>query len=234
MTEEQSDSIGARETRDHGNWAPHVEHLAEDGGVNVGGRRLTGPQQGFGPLWQKTYRVGIPNVTPEKVIAEWKANYGDFWPAVAKFNAPLAGIKPGEIGNIKSMQVMSTGVMVLYSDDASFSFMTPEGHPFAGWITFSAFEEGETMAQVQLLIRASDPLWDLSFLFGVGKGEDWMWQHTLRSLALHFDVEAQVASELVKVDRKRLWANAGNIKKNAAIGSMVDIAKAPFRAVRGA
>lgn len=215
--------------RDREHWAPHVERLREDGGVNVGGRKLTGPQQGFGPLWQKTYRVAIPAVTPEKLIAEWKANYGSFWPAVARFNAPIAGIEPGEIGNIKSMQVMSTGVMVLYSDDTSFSFMTPEGHPFAGWITFSAFEEGETIAQVQLLIRASDPLWDLSFLVGVGKGEDWMWQHTLRALARHFDVEGQVASDLVKVDRRRLWANASNIKKNAAIGSIVEVVRAPFR-----
>ena len=34
-----------------------------------------------------------------------------------------------------------TGVMVLYADDVSFTLMTPEGHMFAGWITFCAFEE---------------------------------------------------------------------------------------------
>ena len=28
--------------------------------------------------------------------------------------------------------------MVIYADDESFSFMTPQGHMFAGMITFSA------------------------------------------------------------------------------------------------
>ena len=35
---------------------------------------------------------------------------------------------------------LSTGVMVLYADDESFTLMTPQGHMFAGWITFSATE----------------------------------------------------------------------------------------------
>ena len=34
---------------------------------------------------------------------------------------------------------LSTGVMVLYADEESFTFMTPQGHVFAGWITFSAY-----------------------------------------------------------------------------------------------
>ena len=34
---------------------------------------------------------------------------------------------------------LSTGVLVLYADDESFTLMTPQGHMFAGWITFSAF-----------------------------------------------------------------------------------------------
>ena len=33
---------------------------------------------------------------------------------------------------------LSTGVMVLYADEESFTLMTPQGHMFAGWITFSA------------------------------------------------------------------------------------------------
>ena len=36
---------------------------------------------------------------------------------------------------------LSTGVMVLYADEESFTLMTPEGHMFAGWITFSAIEQ---------------------------------------------------------------------------------------------
>ena len=36
---------------------------------------------------------------------------------------------------------VKTGVMVLYADEESFTLMTPEGHMFAGWITFSAYQE---------------------------------------------------------------------------------------------
>jgi hypothetical protein len=183
-------------------------------------------------MWQKTYRVRIPGAEPAIVISEWKANYGSFWPRHSRFNAPVAGILPGEIGNIQSMQVMSTGIMVLYADDTSFTFMTPEGHPFAGWITFSAFDDDGTVGQVQLMIRPSDPLWDLVFLFGAGRGEDMMWQHTLRSLAAHFGARSEPETDLVKVDRKRLWKNARNVTKNAGIGSALHVLGAPIRAVR--
>ena len=53
---------------------------------------------------------------------------------------------------------LSTGVMVLYADEESFTLMTPQGHMFAGWITFSAAEEdGATVAQAQVLMRAQRP-----------------------------------------------------------------------------
>ncbi len=217
---------------DSDNWAAPVERLAADGGVNVGGRRLTGPQQGFGQMWQKTYRIRIPGVPPEKVIAEWKANYGSFWPSYSRFNAPLAGIKPGEVGSIQSMQVLSTGVLVMYADDTSFAFMTPEGHPFAGWITFSAYDDEGTVGQVQVLIRTNDPLWELAFLLGVGKGEDLMWRHTLRALAAHFGVQADPEMAVNKVDKKRLWKNAANIRYNAALGSAWHAISTPARWVK--
>jgi len=55
---------------------------------------------------------------------------------------------------------------------------------------------------------------------------------TLRSLAAHFGSDAKPVTQLVKVDRKRLWKNAGNITKNAAIGSAIHLVKAPVRAMR--
>lgn len=196
-------------------WARPIGEISGAAG-HLEGRRLTGPQQGFGQLWQKTYRVTVPGHAPEDVIATWKAEYGDFWPRHSKFNAPLAGIKPGEVGSIDSMQVLSTGVMVMYADDTSFAFMTPEGHPFSGWITFSAEAvEGGSRAQVQLLIRASDPLYETAMAFGMGRGEDAMWRHVLQSLAKRHGVETKAAQDLVKVDRKRLWGNAGNWRHNA-------------------
>ncbi|MEX1279518.1 MAG: hypothetical protein AB1Z57_08275 [Acidimicrobiia bacterium] len=200
---------------DEASWAKPIGEISGAAG-HLEGRRLTGPQQGFGQLWQKTYRVTIPGHTPEEVVETWKAEYGDFWPRHSKFNAPLAGIKPGEVGSIDSMQVLSTGVMVMYADTTSFAFMTPEGHPFSGWITFSAEAiEGGTQAQVQLLIRASDPLYEVAMAFGMGKGEDAMWRHVLQSLAKRHGVAVKATQDLVKVDRKRLWDNAGNWKRNA-------------------
>ena len=57
---------------------------------------------------------------------------------------------------------LSTGVLVLFADEESFTLMTPQGHMFAGWITFSSFvEDGETFAQAQVLMRASDPLYEI-------------------------------------------------------------------------
>jgi hypothetical protein len=216
---------------DRDNWAGYVERL-EDGGVNLTGRRLNGPLQGFGPMLQKTYRTRIPGKTPEEVIAEWKDNFGSFWPRHSKFNAPLAGIAPGEVGSISSMQMLSTGVMILYADETSFAYMTPEGHPFSGFITFSAIDDGGTVAQIQLLIRPSDPIWDAVFLFGFDRGEDAMWQHTLRSLAAHFGHAGDVSTEVVKVDPKRQWKNWSNVWRNAMWGSAGHILSWPVRVFR--
>ena len=44
---------------------------------------------------------------------------------------------PCQIGSTRNGLRLSTGVMVMYVDDESFAFALPEGHMFAGWITFS-------------------------------------------------------------------------------------------------
>ena len=80
--------------------------------------------------------------TPEAVIAAWREGFASFWPKGNDFYPPLTGLEPGEVALIKAAgpggMKFKTGVMVLYSDDVSFTLMTPEGHMFAGWITFSA------------------------------------------------------------------------------------------------
>lgn len=198
-------------------WARYIEHIAS-ADEHLEGRRLAGPQQGFGQMWQKTYRIGIPDHEPGEVITVWKQNYGSFWPKLNRFNAPLAGIQPGEVASISSMQILSTGVVVIYCDESSFSFMTPEGHPFAGWITFSVSPAtGGSVAQVQLLIRASDPIWEFCIAFGMGKGENWMWRATLKALAKHLDSTAEPRQQIDLVDHKRIWANAGNWRRNALL-----------------
>ena len=96
------------------------------------------------------------SMTPQEGIAVWKREFGTFWPEKARFYAPFTEIAPGEVGlinnDVPGGQVLSTGVMVIYADDESFTFMTPEGHIFAAWITFSAErdDQGGTVAHAEV------------------------------------------------------------------------------------
>lgn len=201
--------------------------------LNVDGRQVMGPLQGFGQMWQKTYRVSLKGseVQATTVIKVWKDHFAEFWPKTSRFFGPLTGIAPGEIA-ILNLAVggmpLSTGVLVLYADDESFTLMTPQGHMFAGWITFSAYEEeGVTLAQAQVLMRASDPIYEMGLRFGGQKQEDQFWQHTLGKLAQHFDVDAPVAVEAICVDRKLQWSQARNVWHNSAIRTVLHTMLAP-------
>src|SRR5262245_19404227 len=127
--------------RDAAYWASPVQRLTVSevptGAVNlnVQGRRVTGPIQGFGQLWQKTFRVRLVNssMTPADVIKLWKEQFTSLWPRGNTFYAPLKGIRPGEVALISLATLpgpvrLSTGVMVMYADDESFTLITPEGH----------------------------------------------------------------------------------------------------------
>jgi hypothetical protein len=231
--------------RDATFWAKSVSRLKvsevpEDAiNLNVEGKRLNSPIQGFGKMWQKTYQVRLARtrVSPTDLIATWKQRFPDFWPDKNRFYAPLTGISPGEVALINMTMPgrlkLSTGVMVLYADDESFTLMTPQGHMLAGWITFSATEQDDaTVAQAQVLIRASDPLYEMGLTFGGHKQEDKFWQHTLRSLAEYFGEDAEVDTQVVCVDKKRQWRHAGNIRHSAAIRSSIYMMGAPVRGVK--
>ena len=225
--------------RREGQWARPVHELHVTGGGNGGdarpveGRQLVGPMQGFGRLWQKTYRVRLDGAeaTPAAVIQAWRSDFGAFWPANSRFHAPLAGITPGEValisGRMPGGLTLSTGVYVIYSDDTSFSYMNPEGHPWAGMITFSAEEEeGATVAQVQLLIRAYDPLVEIGMTFGGHRMEDKIWIHTLQAVGAHFGIPgAEVDRRVVRLDNKRQWNHFGNWRRSSALYAMTR----PFR-----
>src|SRR5271168_2313854 len=135
--------------RDSGNWAKPVERLTAShvprGALDtVGGKTVLSPIQGFGKMWQKTYTVSLAegDAAPKQVIAVWKQEFPTFWPSGNRFFAPLTGIAPGEVALLQAALggglKLSTGVFVLYADEESFTFMTPQGHVFAGWVTFSA------------------------------------------------------------------------------------------------
>jgi hypothetical protein len=227
------------EPRDAASWAPKVKRLevqARDGvrGTNVAGRRLTGPVQGFGKMWQKTYRMNVgPAIAPERAIATWREHFPEFWPRGSRFAGALTGINPGDValldlavgGGVK----LSTGVFVLYADSESFTLMTPQGHMFAGWITFSAEREGEaTIVQALVLMRANDPLYEIGMTFGGYRKEDRFWDATLTALGQRLGVTGpQVALTATCVDSKRQWRHAGNVWHNSMIRSMLQTITAP-------
>lgn len=239
------EAAAAMTPRDLGRWAAKVDRLdvqQRDGvrGTNVAGRRLTGPVQGFGKMWQKTYRLTVRvSITPEAAIATWKAHFPEFWPAGNRFAGALTGISPGDValldlaigGGVK----LSTGVFVLYADEESFTLMTPQGHMFAGWITFSAERDGgATAVQAQVLMRANDPLYELGMTFGGHRKEDVFWAATLTALGTRLGAgpDAEVSTRTVCVDSKRQWHHAGNIWHNSMIRSVFQTAAAPFTALR--
>lgn len=241
------DETSARETpRDADAWAKPVDRLtttARTSGVDtVTGKRVAGPVQGFGQMWQKTFSVRLDGVDlgPEALIGHWKERFPTFWPKGARFYAPLSGIQPGEVALLEIPPVpgspvrMSTGVMVIYADRESFTFMTPEGHALSAWITFSAFRDGDvTVAQAQALERTSDPFMELSYKFGANRMNDAFWEQTLVNLATSVGVTAPVVeARKVCVDRRRQWRYVRNVRFSPAVSMAVSTMTAPARWVR--
>jgi hypothetical protein len=242
--EAQSGNSQSNQTRTESNWASPVSTLKVTGlpreaiNINVDGRKLTGPLQGFGQLWQKTYKVRLSgsSATPEQVIARWRSNFPAYWPKGNRFYAPLTNIEPGHVAvlnlDMPGGMALSTGVIVIYADERSFSFMCPAGHMFGGMITFSAdLEDGVTVAQAQVLIRANDPLWEVVMRLGGFKKEDVFWQATLENLAADHGVLTQVQQQTTLVDPRLQWSEAKNIWYNAAIRSTLYMFTWPVRRV---
>ena len=247
MAEPKADQDIATETprSDAGNWAKPVRTLTSKSApagamdLNVTGRRLAGAGTGFGRLWQKSFWVRLEGaqVKPNEVIRVWKEQFGDFWPKGQRMFLPATGIAPGEVGLINAKPMpgvpsMATGVLVIYADEESFSFMSPEGHPFAGPLTFSADDDdGVTVVKVDELTRASDPFWELTMMmpFVGSRMQNDIWRNTLRNVAKHFGVDAQVEERIVCVDNHRQWSQAKNVWQNAAIRSTLYTFARPFR-----
>jgi len=116
-----------------------------------------------------------------------------------------------------------TGVRVIYADEESFTVMTPEGHPESGWNTFSAYrdEDGITVAQIQSLARANDPIYELGLRIVGSTEQERIWTHVLKSLAAHFGVNEPVTLEKVCVDPTLQWSQVKNVWQNAGVRSML-------------
>lgn len=231
MTEEQPPA-----PRNADSWARKVDRL-EVGeeqrkfGYNVDGKRVSGPQQGFGRLWDRTFTVDLGTaVTPEALVADWRHRFGSFWPKGGTFHGKITGIDPGDVAPLSGGGV-ATGILVIYADDTSFTFMTPEGHFINGMITFSGDlqDDGGTFARIRMLIRMADPTFEAMWPM-VRSKEGAFWTGTLTNLAAAHGVHDAVVVERTEcVDPKRIWRNWTNITQNGAARTVIHAMGTPFR-----
>jgi len=214
-------------------WARSVEHVAlgavpaEAMNVNVNGRKVTSPVNGFGRLWEKKYFIKTKNeaTAPQAVIALWRREFPNFWPKGNRlFTSGGGPIVPGTTAllnlSLGGPMVMATGIVVIYADDYSFCFSTVQGHILHGWINFSSFRaDGGTIIQVHPVFRASDPVMEVGFRLGASRREDQFWHQTLDNLASRLGVEAGVEQRNVLIDPHVRWRQAQNVRYCGAIRS---------------
>ena len=213
--------------------------------LNVEGRQIVGPLQGFGQLWQKTYRVRLSgvNLSPVQVMDVWKAEFPTFQPSSSHFYPPMTGIEPGKVIFIElnlpvveglNLIPVASGVMVLYADDESFTVTTPEGFPVSGWNTFSVYDEdGCVVAQIQSLDRAADPIYEFGTLvMGGARRQEENWMYVLTRLAERFSIKGQVQMHTQCLDPRRQWSEAKNVWKNAGVRTFFYKLAAPLRWIR--
>jgi hypothetical protein len=220
------------------NWATktdrlHVDPSVRKVGYNIEGRRVAGPQQGFGRLWRRTTIADLGDaVSPEALVADWRAHFGDYWPAGARFHGGLAGITPGDVAPLETGPV-TTGILVLYADETSFTFMTPEGHMFAAMITFAAEQvDTGTRVRIDILLRTADPVFEAAW-FIIRPTEDRFWAATVRNLAAaHGVTVASIRQTTTLVDSRRLWRNWRNVVRNSGFSTALHAALAPVRGRR--
>lgn len=195
--------------------------------LNVDGRRTAGPIQGFGQLWEKTYRVDLSDtrLSPTRLVSIMKKNFPKFQPPENKFFPSARGIEPGEIVLINADTpggLVATGVVVLYAGKDTFTFITPQGHPEAGWVTFKVLKEsGRVIFQIQGLARAGDPVYEIAFRMAGSNLQRQIWTHVLESLAKYTGSSAKVQFNMQCLDNSLHVSNLFNVFQNAQISSML-------------
>jgi hypothetical protein len=125
-------------------------------------------------------------------------------------------------------------MLVLYADEVWFTMMTPQGHMESGWITFSTFEQdGATVAQVQSIARANDPMYEIGFMLFAHGVQERFWRDTLTALGAQFGAAGPVQMRKTCVDPRWQWSQAGNLWHNAAVRTGMYLTLAPARWVGG-
>jgi anti-anti-sigma factor len=196
--------------------------------LNVNGRLPVGPVNGFGQLWQKIYwlQVNDSAITPEQAIKALKENFPALQPSYNHFYPSPQGIKAGEVVLFDSFTPggpVSSGVLVLYADELSFTFITPQGHPESGWISFTATrgEDGKTLVQLLGLARSNDFVYETAFRLVGSKMQVRIWTSLLRSLAHHLGVPPVISVNQTCVDSGLQWSELKNLWYNAQIRTIL-------------
>jgi hypothetical protein len=191
-------------------------------------------------MWRKVYRIVLNDdqLSPEEVMKLWKENFPRFWPEGQRFYAPLTGINPGEVALVISATPgglkFSTGVKIVSVDETSFTFITPKGHVFAGYVTFSSFKiEDKVAIQAQVLMRSPDPIMEVAMLLGGHKAEDIFWGNTMRNFAKFLGADGPVKMGKKVVEHNYQWSHLRNLRYNALLSSILYTATEPFRRLKG-
>jgi hypothetical protein len=200
------------------------EILAEADELDLGDQRAVGPDEGFGRLWRKIHRVQLSGspASPEQVISAWKTHFGEFWPGENRFFGPITALAPGALAVISlempASVTLSSGVILVESNARGFTLITPKGHMLAGRLHFSTnAETGPTTAEVDMRIRAADPLFELGMVLFGHRRENRFWEQTLRNLAASFNVPGELETLVICEDRGYQWSRARNILHNGLI-----------------
>ncbi|MDD4923668.1 MAG: STAS domain-containing protein [Dehalococcoidales bacterium] len=213
-------------------WAPYIEKIKvterPEGALvkNMDNRRPQGQIKGFGKMWQKTFWLMIdkPEFTPKDIIVKLMQNFVVFQIPENFFYPTSKGLTPGALVFIDSKTpggIVSTGIYVLYVDDTSFTYITPQGHPEAGWITFSAKEEeGKIRLQIQGLVRASDPFYEIAYALAGQAFQEKIWLNVLTQMAKHLGIEDNGQMVKYKPANSCQWGKIGNIWYNAQIRTL--------------
>jgi hypothetical protein len=199
---------------------------------------LAPPGRGFGKLWRKAYWVELVDldVTYEELIADWKRHFDQFWPEGNRLHSDIRALRPEDLAEMDVALPIggsfASGVALLFSKPDSFALITPKGHMFSGWIAFSAHERGPNReARIDILMRASDPVFEIGMAIFGHRQEDVFWSTTLSNLAKHWGQDRQPEQTATVIDSNRLWRNAGNVWHNAAIRGAFGRGASPVRAI---
>jgi hypothetical protein len=195
-----------------------------------------GPLPGFGKSWRKRYAMSldVTAATPSQVMEILKRHLSHFAPRGNHAFAPFTHLDDRDIATLLSVASdgarLSTGATVLASGPVSFAVLAPAGHSFSGWIGFVAAQTaGRVTIQVELFMRAADPLSELSLEINGHRRDDEFWSKTLGLLSAYFGTDAQVAIEIERLDDHYTWTQASNVLHNSTLRSGVGQVATPVR-----